>query len=305
MADDASLREITSDTCVTFPGGSISEESTVIWAGNCRITEDREAGVVLTETSPFHPLDHTWPDQPGDTGLIHVGDRSLQVHDTITGGLLVGSEDLAFGSAISVRRGEGGWTFVVAHIVDPDESLSDLIGKSAHLRVDAERRKLLSASHSACHVMALALNLITRDMWRKEVIVDSLGNPNFDQLAIIESRMTIGESRDRYRLGKSVRKKGFDSELFFGSIDKVAKGVEAQMLRWICAETTAIEIEAPTLSLSAVRIWKCTLPEGIAMLPCGGTHLLSLGQLSEVAIAAERPTSEPEVTMVTRPRLAD
>ena len=76
--------------------------------------------------------------------------------------------------------------------------------------VDAEHRAALSAGHTGCHLAAVALNAALAARWRKPVRTDGLGHPDFDQLAIVSSRIVPDGAVDTYRLGRSLRKKGFD-----------------------------------------------------------------------------------------------
>jgi alanyl-tRNA synthetase len=50
------------DTRVSFPAGDMAGRGTVL--GTDVLADGRQAFVV--DVTPFHPLDHTWPDQPAD-----------------------------------------------------------------------------------------------------------------------------------------------------------------------------------------------------------------------------------------------
>src|ERR1700754_1068824 len=189
-ADNIVIKDVQRDTQVTFPRRSEWELSPIIWAGPCAFPDGAVHNIVLAETTPFHPLDHKWPDQPGDSGTIEVNSDVFPVVDSIIGAVHKQDGTLSLGGAIPARRGDKDWAFVVAHIVGGDvrQDLRDLIGHPATLSVDSERRRRLSPSPSACHAASLALNKIVSELWRKEAKLDSLGNPNFDQLAMAESR---------------------------------------------------------------------------------------------------------------------
>ena len=67
---------------------------------------------VVVDRTPFHPLDHSWPDQPGDTGLL----AGAAVVDSVMGAI---DDDgaLLLGDAVGVRRGDPSRTWVVAHLL--------------------------------------------------------------------------------------------------------------------------------------------------------------------------------------------
>lgn len=66
--------------------------------------------------------------------------------------------------AIDARRDEPCVLFLIAHVVETP-SLDDLgAGTRVTLIVDAARRVRLSAAHTACHLLAYALNQETHDL---------------------------------------------------------------------------------------------------------------------------------------------
>lgn len=80
-----------SATVVDFPAGVVSGSGTVE-----RVETLGEAVGIVTDRTPFHPVDPSWPDQPADTGTLNgvpvldclVGaidaDGVLSVGDAIT-----------------------------------------------------------------------------------------------------------------------------------------------------------------------------------------------------------------------------
>ena len=84
--------------------------------------------------------------------------------------------------------------------------------RHVELVVDADYRTRLSVGHTACHLASLALNRAVADRWKKEVRADGLGAPDFDGTAIDVSLIVENGSVDTYRLGKSLRKRGFVTE---------------------------------------------------------------------------------------------
>lgn len=267
-------------TVVTFPEGQVTGRSQIVEAVRAGVRH----GLVTTET-PFHPLDHTWPDQPADRGTI----GGLPVVDCVTAA--ESDDGLFMGDDIPVRRGADGWRWLVVHVVDSPLP----VGEEVDLVVDADYRAALSAGHTACHLAALALNAALAPRWRKEAATDALGNPDFDQTAITSSRITEYGSVDVYRLGKSLRKKGFSAEDL--DLAQVAGAVNERLKHWVAADAP-VWVDVPDPTLTARRTWHCALPEGEAHIPCGGTHVSRTSQLGTVTVSLE--LEEAALTMHTR-----
>ena len=51
--------------------------------------------------------------------------------------------------------------------------------------------------------------------------------------------------------------------------------------QWIKAGG-AVRIERDDTALSTRRTWVCELPNGLTNIPCGGTHLRDLAELSDI-----------------------
>lgn len=299
-------------TQVSFPSGSVRERSTVLAVLD--LSEGRTG--IVTGTTPFHPLDHTWPDQPTDTGTLVIdgavggaagpdGGVELMVVDCVTGGVSP-EGDLSLGAEIPVRRGEEGWAWLVVHVVEAPAAGPvpvDLIkiGAGAELRVDAERRAALSAAHTGCHLLSLALNAALAPRWRKDPgRNDALGHPDFDRLAMESSRMDTTASTDVYRIGKSLRKKGFTADDLAADLPAITAAVNEQFAAWVAADAP-VRIEAPDLGLTARRSWCCDLPEGSASIFCGGTHLHHLGELTALRTELRLSEDGTGLTAVTAP----
>jgi alanyl-tRNA synthetase len=268
------------ETLVTFPAGGLTGTSTV-----AEILDVRGGvGLVVSET-PFHPLDHTWPDQPADLGTVTVGPHQYRVLDCVTGAQDTATGAVELDEEITARRGDTARSWFVLHIVEAEPGDIEL-GEEILLEVDGERRSALSAGHTACHLVALALNEALGDRWRKDVPTDSLGNPNFDRLAIISSKIREFGSRDEYRLGKSLRKKGFTVDGLEEALPAVTARINERLAGWIAQDAKAW-IDAPTPALTAARTWHCALPESEASVLCGGTHLATTKDLCRVTVTLE------------------
>lgn len=279
------------DTQVTFPSGRTTDRSTIAHV------EPTPAGLaVLTPSTPFHPVDPGWPDQPADRGSLEIGGVVHRVTAAVSGA--TDGAALYVGDAIPVRRGEPGWAFLVVHLVEAPE-IVPTVGDAVILDVDATYRAALSAGHTGCHVAALALNAALAGQWRKdEVRRDGLGNPDFDQLAIVSSRIVEDGAVDTYRIGKSLRKKGFDSTVLVDGIADVVEAANFRIAGWLAAGGR-VTVAAAGPHLTDRREWVVDLPEGEVRIPCGGTHVKSLSDLSRLRLGLTFDPDAGTVVMTT------
>ncbi len=284
------------DTLVTYPNGSVSERATVL-----SVSRERDRTLVLTDVTPFHPEDPRWPDQRADRGTIDWGGHRVQVIDCVIGA--TDGTTLFVGDDVPVRRGEPGWAFVVVHVLRGDSPAPD-DGAEVLLRVDAAHRQAHCAGHTGCHVAALALNAALRPRWRKDARTDGLANPDFDQLAIVSSRIEPDGAVDTYRIGKSLRKKGFDAADLADDLPNLIAEANRLLAGWV-GTGAAISVEVSGPGLTDLREWVCVLPEGTQRIPCGGTHLRSLTDVAAITVDLRYEDSAGELTMVTSVRRTD
>jgi alanyl-tRNA synthetase len=245
---------------------------------------DGRAAVVVDRT-PFHPLDHGWPDQAGDTGLLD----GRPVLDSLTGAL---DDDggLLVDGQIDVRRGDPGRTWAVVHVLAAGDAPA--IGDVVALSVDGVRRTAFSRGHSACHLAALALNETTARFWSKEPSRrDSRGFPFLDQIAVQVSRIEPDGAYDAYRAGKSLRKAGFDAFAFLAERETVAAEANALLADWVGRGAVSRVDTGGDPTLAARRTWFCDVPGGPAVIPCGGTHVADIAALGAVRVAYQ-PSDE-------------
>lgn len=277
-------------TIVTFAGGAVAGDGLVT-----RVQTGPEGTVVVVDSTPFHPVDHTWPDQPGDGGTISVGDDTVQVTEAVMAAVSDEGE-FAVGSDIPVKRGAEGWTWLVGHRIEGTAPASLAEGARVTLSVDGARRAGLSRGHTACHVASLALDLALADLWRKEPGEDALGNPDFEARANQSSRIHEDGAVDEYRLGKSLRRAGFDTETFAATLADREARVNEQLATWVASGArSSIETEGPTIVDR--RRWHCALPEGEAVILCGGTHVESLAEFASITVALD--LSDPQLLVMT------
>lgn len=277
-------------TIVTFSDGTVAGDGVVT-----RVESVGDGAVVVVDTTPFHPVDHTWPDQPGDRGTITVAGDTVAVTEALMAAIS-DEDEFAVGSDIPVKRGAEGWTWLVGHRIEGAVPASLVEGAQVSLAVDGSRRAGLSRGHTACHVASLALDLALADLWRKEPGPDALGTPDFEGRANQSSRIHEDGAVDEYRLGKSLRRAGFDTETFASTVADRERRVNEQLAAWVASgAASSIETEGPTIVDR--RRWHCALPEGEAVILCGGTHVDSLADFASITVSLD--LSDPQLLVMT------
>ncbi|TFD29249.1 metal-dependent hydrolase [Cryobacterium lyxosi] len=264
----------TEDTRVLYPSGAIDTQATVLHSEP--LSDGRVA--VLLDATCVHPVDAGWPDQGPDLALLHHGAAFWPVEDCIVGA--TDGSALYIGDDIPVAKGTPGWAFVVVHVVDATGLNA---GDTVTVEVDEGLRDATSAGHTSCHLASLALNDALAGRWKKEVRTDALGAPDFDGLAIDESLIGPNASVDTYRLGKSVRKKGFSVDGLAEALASVEATVNASLAGWVGTQAE-VRIDRDGYLLTDRRYWVCELPDASVRIPCGGTHVTSLGTLGAVTV---------------------
>ncbi|MFT3688905.1 hypothetical protein [Paenirhodobacter sp.] len=282
-----------SGTTVTFGGGSLSEEAEPLFAARAD-----DGWIVVTDRTPFHPLSLSWPDQPGDRGVlvradgtrVAVLDCRTGLLNAATGALLTGAE------AAALPRGTPDTHAVVLHVVaDPVQ-----VGHRVRLEVDRAYRDALSLQHTGVHLAALALNQCAAPFWTRDYPDrDALGAPNLDKAAVAGSEITEDRSTDLFRLGKSLRKKGFDRDGFLADLPERAREINACLARMLeaPAPVTVSPGEGP---LDGRRIWSTHLLGAEVAIPCGGTHIAGLDRIARIEV--ELAPRDEGFAMVTRSR---
>lgn len=280
------------DTRVTYPGGALVSTGTVL---HVETVGDRLA-VVLDETA-CHPVDAAWPDQPADAASITFGDEATAVEVAVLD-CVVGASDgtrLYLGAEVPVKKGTEGWAFLVVHLIATEAGTAAVEGATARIEVDAATRHGLSAGHTGCHLASLALNAALADAWRKPIAPDALGAPDFDALACESSRIALNASTDRYRIGKSLRRKGFDPAAL-DDLDALAARIRSTLDGWLDSGAD-VRIDRAGELLTDRRSWHCELPGGPAVIACGGTHVGSLSEFSSIAVWLEREEVDGAVVL--------
>jgi len=264
------------DTTVLYPAGTIENTATVL---HVETLPDGRAAVLLDQTA-CHPVDAGWPDQGADRGALDAADGSTVIVDDCVVAATNGSA-LFIGADVPVRPGEDGWAFVVAHLVGEPAPIAE--GDEVTVHVAGAYRRALSRGHTACHLASLALNAALADRWTKQPREDGLGNPDFDKEAIQSSRILESGSLDRFRLNKSLRRKGFTTDGLADELEQVTKDVNATLAEWI-ATGTPVRIDRDGDRLTDRRYWVAELAGATVRIPCGGTHATSLAELGDTRV---------------------
>lgn len=262
-------------TRASFVLGHHQEQASV------RHCQGGEPTLLVTDLTPFHPQSHLWPDQPGDVGTVRWNGGEAAVGPCRMGAISPAGE-LFVDREIPVKRGAEGWAFVVVHPLAGTYPLP--VGTQVEFEVDAAARHALSLGHSACHLAALALNRALIPYWRKAVSErDALGQPDFDRLAIQGSRVEPHGSREQYRIGKSLRKKGINGEPLLAELTQIEERVNRQLADWLAAGGE-IRRSWDGEAIIDSRYWHCTLEGKEVTIPCGGTHVTHLAALGRVSV---------------------
>lgn len=295
-----------SSTLVSFFRGEIEDTGHIVL-----LYSDETRNVIVCDRSPFHPQDNIWPDQPGDTGRIVWNDTIAHVSDTVTWPIYIFDEDPVFDPMLRTKRQDENYIFLTAHIVrdittlDQPTSFSSLltsesIGIEVQMQVDEDYRQRLNRAHSASHLMGLALNKATARLWLKDTVRDTLGNPHFERATLQESRIYPGRSVDVYRIGKSLRKSGFDTVLFMSDLPRLEGEVAQTLNQWITEYAAEpITIQADSDLLNAQRRWTSKFGDIDVSMPCGGTHPKHIGDVGPQNVTFSFNQNSSELTITT------
>lgn len=271
------------DTLVTFPAGDLTGSGVV----QALVPLGEQMVGVVVDRTPFHPVDHTWPDQPADAGTL----AAIPVVDCVVGAQSP-DDAILVGGDIPVRRGDVDWRWLVLHVLPADAAAGLTVGDVVDLQVDRDRRQPLSRGHSACHLAALALNEVAGPYWTKDPgRHDDRGHPDLDSMAITLSRIHPDSARDEYKLGKSARKRGLRTADLLADLTDLAMGANSLLAQWTAAGGACRIDTGGDPRLTARRTWVAQLTEGSVAIPCGGTHVADLAELGSVSVTWT-PTDE-------------
>jgi alanyl-tRNA synthetase len=254
-------------------------------------------GLIVCDYTPVHPESFRWPDQPGDTGAVSWGHGEHPLLEALTGLANRRTGELRIGDAAkALGRTDEDWVGVVVHVVD---AISDLPspGTRLNISVDRLRRQQLSAAHTAAHLSAFALNRSLVGYWiKQDIALDTLGAPDFDKQALVSSRIDLAGCTDRYRLGKTLRRKGFDAAKAITDLPSIVVGVNDVLAKWL-GDPTPVVLEPLDSTLDTRRTWRCRLGGQVAEMFCAGTHADHLNAL--ISVEVHLSSTDDELTMRT------
>ncbi|MCZ2403296.1 metal-dependent hydrolase [Paenarthrobacter sp. Z7-10] len=287
------------DTIVSYPAGQLHGAASVLHSQ--RLDDGRLA--VLLDATPCHPVDAGWSDQGPDRAVIRMttggSGSEWPVLDCVVAA--TDGSELYIGNDVPVRKGTEGWAFVVAHLLPADAQTVE--GTKVEVSVDGDYRAALNAGHTGCHLASLALNRALARRWSKDTKADALGAPDFDAAAIASSQITEFGSVDVFRLNKSLRRKGFATEGLLEELPAITDAINATLAGWL-GGNAPVRIDRDGERLTDRRNWICSLPDGEASIPCGGTHISALTELGRLTVDFTSTDDGGTMTlrMVTRAR---
>lgn len=103
------------------------------------------------------------------------------------------------------------------------------------LSVDKEYQASLSRGHSAGHIASLALNkVLAESYWRKDADrKDPLGSYDFNSYAQVTSFVTQELCTDKYRLGKTLKKRGLNVADLLANLDGIEANINQMIADWL------------------------------------------------------------------------
>ncbi|MEZ9564940.1 alanyl-tRNA editing protein [Vibrio artabrorum] len=290
---------ITSTTAVTPTITQFCHQTWQLDAKVLHIDSDESKTYLITDMTPFHPVSHIWPDHPADKGVVSMGDTHYQVEDCLVGAVEQSTGKLFVSADIPVKRDTEGWAFVVVHQLPPSASMIH-VNDEVMLSVDKAYQASLSRGHSAGHIAFLALNrVLAESYWRKDADrKDPLGNYDFNSYAQVTSFVTPDLCTDKYRLGKTLKKRGLNVANMLENLAGIEANVNQVIADWL-AESTSVAMKLEGQALTDSRYWEWQLDaDTLVSIPCGGTHIERMSELKALSVRLTQ-LDEQHIEMLT------
>ncbi|WFQ78470.1 hypothetical protein PXH59_12115 [Xenorhabdus sp. SF857] len=253
--------------------------------------------IVITSNSPFYPKNYKWGDQKSDIGVIVLNNQAVNIVKTYTAVII---DSMIYIDHDIPKKLNIEDKLIPAHYLESLNGLEcqSIVGAKVKLSVDAEVRHKISAAHSMAHFMSLALNKVTNKYWNKDYDKDSLENYNLDKAAIFKSSISELKSIDTYRLGKSLKKKGFDKASFLESIVSINEEINLILKNWLVTGSE-IRVEYTSQDIGSLRLWKSTVENRPVVIPCGGTHIKNTEEIQDIKVEIKPEESDEYIVITT------
>ncbi len=274
---------------VTFADGSLRVDSLIRWF---YVSHSLNACFVLLETSCFHPRDFRWPDQPADKGRLVIGSTEIPVLDVVKMLIAPEMERPLFDQEIPTSKKElpeGYRLLSVVKIYQEFENLLQVAHESNQNvfgQVDEHWRYELSIGHTSGHLASYALNEAITPYWRKNVLLDSRGYADFNQLTQVKSQVIPSGCLDNFRLGKSIRKAGLNVHELIADLNEIESKANFLLKKW-SESNPKFQIEKRGDALDDSRIWYCQLNDERFSMFCGGTHISHFEEVNRLFLKLE------------------
>ncbi|MCW4446900.1 alanyl-tRNA editing protein [Vibrio splendidus] len=249
------------------------------------VENDDSKTYLITDMTPFHPVSHIWPDHPADRGFVSLNGEQYIVEDCLVGAVEQYTGKLHIAADIPVKRDAEGWVFVVVHQLPASASMIK-VNDEVMLSVDKEYQASLSRGHSAGHIAFLALNkVLAESYWRKDADrKDPLGSYDFNSYAQVTSFVTPELCADKYRLGKTLKKRGLNVADMLTNLDGIEADINQMIKGWL-ADSTPVTMRLEGEALTDSRYWEWQLDsDTLVSIPCGGTHIENTSELKSLSV---------------------
>ncbi|MCC5517942.1 alanyl-tRNA editing protein [Vibrio splendidus] len=249
------------------------------------VENDDSKTYLITDVTPFHPVSHIWPDHPADRGFVSLNGEQYIVEDCLVGAVEQSTGKLHLAADIPVKRDAEGWAFVVVHQLPASASMIK-VNDEVMLSVDKEYQASLSRGHSAGHIAFLALNkVLAESYWRKDADrKDPLGSYDFNSYAQVTSFVTPELCTDKYRLGKTLKKRGLNVADMLTNLDGIEADINQMIKGWL-ADSTPVAMRLEGEALTDSRYWEWQLDsDTLVSIPCGGTHIENTSELKSLSV---------------------
>ena len=207
------------------------------------------------------------------------------VEDCLVGAVEQSTGKLHIAADIPVKRDAEGWAFVVVHQLPASASMIK-VNDEVMLSVDKEYQASLSRGHSAGHIAFLALNkVLAESYWRKDADrKDPLGSYDFNSYAQVTSFVTPELCTDKYRLGKTLKKRGLNVADMLTNLDGIEADINQMIKGWL-ADSTPVAMRLEGEALTDSRYWEWQLDsDTLVSIPCGGTHIENTSELKSLSV---------------------